>query len=271
MKNLLLFSFVLSISTNIKAQSTVVTTKEVQAIEAQVDKELQSSKLDNKKKLIATSLAGREFYQYRFYDKSKKYYQAAIAIDTKENKSEAYINLVAIAFINKDKKEIQKAYDEAQKYFGQNKRFKSQEIGYYLTSIEGYLAGKNKTNIKGFYGRFVEDANLVDLIKNKKYSEALSVLNPEALDPNGMNSLDFISYDALNVNVNKKNVKSLYCTEEFKKYPEAYTYSILICGLLNDYLTNDKFDEHRLKRAEKYFAEMDSEKAYLLEVVKEIK
>jgi hypothetical protein len=272
MKNLLLLSvlFSASLSTNLQAQSKVVSAKEVQAIEEQIDKELQSSKLDNKKKLIATILAGREFYQYRYYDKSKKYYQAAIAIDTKENKSEAYINLMAIALVNKDKKDIQTAYDSAKKYFSDNKKYKSQEIGYYLSSIEGFLSGKNKDHVKGFYGRFVEDANLADLVKNKKYSEALSVLNPESLDPNGMNSLEFITYDVLNVNVHKKNVKKLYCAEEFKKYPDAYTYSILVCGLLNDYLTNNKFDEQRLKRAEKYFAEMDREKAYLLEVVKEI-
>lgn len=132
------------------------------------------------------------------------------------------------------------------------------------------MSGKSKENIKGFYGRFVQDANITDMVKDKKYSEALVALNPDSLDPDGMNTLGFVTYDALNVNVNKNKVKDLYCSSEFKKYPDAYTYSTLICGLLNDYLTNNKFDEQRLKRAEKYFAEMDSEKSYLLEVVKEI-
>lgn len=273
MKNLLLLSLVVSssFSNALYAQSTVVSAKDVKLIEEKIDKELQSSKLDNKKKLIATLLAGREFYQYRFYDKSKKYYQNATTIDTKENKSEAYVNLMAIALVNKDKKDVQKAYDEAQKYFGSNKKFKSEEIGYYLSSVEAYLTGKNKDNVKGFYARFIQDANLVDLVKDKKYSEALAALNPEGMDQEGMNSLEFITYDALNVNLNKKNVKKLYCSTEFKNYPDAYTYSVLVCGLLNDYLTNNKFDEQRLKRAEKYFAEMDSGKSYLLEVVKEIK
>lgn len=110
-----LIVFALSLSTSIAssvhAQSNIVTAKEVQAIEEQIDKELQSSKLDNKKRLIATLLAGREFYQYRFYDKSKKYYQKAMAVETKENKSEAYVNLIAIALVNKDKKEIKKSFE----------------------------------------------------------------------------------------------------------------------------------------------------------------
>ena len=149
MKNLLLFTlfFSTTFSINANAQSAVVSAKEVSALEESIDKELKSSKLDNKKKLIATLLAGREFYQYRFYDKSKKYYHLAIAIDTKENKSEAYINLIAIALLSKDKKDIQKSHDGAKKYFNDNKKYNSEEIGYYLSSIEGFISGKNKNNV----------------------------------------------------------------------------------------------------------------------------
>ena len=108
------------------------------------------------------------------------------------------------------------------------------------------------------------------MIKNKKYSEALNTIKPEALDSKGINSLEIMSYDVLNVVKNKKGVKSLYCTKEFVKYPEAYTYSVLLCGLLNDYLSKNQFDEKRLKRAESYFSQLDKEKSYLLDVVKEI-
>lgn len=271
--NYLLLPVLFSIlfSSNINAQSRLLNPVEIQAIEAEIDKNLQSPKLDKKKKLMATILAGREFYQYRFYKKSKKYYNAAISIETKENKSEAYINLLAIAIVEKDKKIIKKSYNSAKKYFEKNSNFKSEEIGYYLASIEGYLSGDNQKNIKGFYGRFIQDENLSDLIKSKNYLKALSILNPNDLDPKGINSLEFIIYDALNVHINKKKVKNLYCSEEYKKYPDSYTYSVLICGLLSDYLATNKFDEKRLKRATKYFAEIDREKSYLLEVVKEIK
>lgn len=259
------------LATNVLSQSKVLSDKEVETIEEQVDKLLQSPQINNDKKLTAYTLAGREFYQYRFYDKAKKYYQAAIKVNTTASKTEAYINLVAIALVTKNKKELQNRFDETQNYFNKNKKLKTNEVSYYLDSIEDYLSGKNKNNIKGFYGRFVEDANLAELIKSKKYSDALSVLNPEGLDPKGMNSLEFISYDVLNVYVNKKNVKNLYCSNEFRKYPNAYTYSVLLCGLLNDYLTKSVFDESRMKRALNYFSEVDREKSYLLDVVKEIK
>lgn len=272
MKTLFLsFLFICATGTAHSAtQSKLITQKELKAIEEQVDRELLSSNIDNKKKLIANLLAGREFYQYRFFDKSKKYYLSATNIDTSENKTEAYINLMAIALISKDKKELKNSYNEATKYFNNNPNYNSEDIKYYLTSIESYLSGKNTNAVTGFYGQFVKEENLVDLVKAKKYAEALSMLNPEKIGEGDI-TIEVIIYDSLNVALNKKNVKTLFCEKEFKKYPNAYTYSTLTCGLLSDYLKKSKFDPERLKRAESYFAEMDSEKSYLLEVVKEIK
>lgn len=248
----------------------MLTADQVKVIEAQIDKELLSSKLDSKKKLIANLLAGREFYQYRFYDKSKKYYEAAKKIETKENKSEAYINLIAIGLMSKDKKEMQNAFDEATKYFKKNTPYNTTDIQYYMNSMKNYLSGKHSGELKGFYGHFVREGNLIDLVKKKNYQEALSKLNPAGMEEAGTN-LEVIIYDALNVALHKKSVKKLYCLNEYKKYPNAYTYSSLICGLLNDYIEKSEFNSERMKRAQKYFTEEDNEKIYLLDVVKEIK
>lgn len=250
-------------------QSKLITPEQLKAIEEQVDSELLSNKLDNKKKLIANLLAGREFYQYRFFDKSKKYYQSAKSIEVQENKSEAYINLMAIALLSKDKKELQTAYAEAVQYFKKNPDYSSESTQYYLQAIEGHLTGKSKKAVKGFYGQFVSEANLIELVKSKQYAEALSKLNPERMGGVDNTNLETIIYDLLNVKLNKK--KALACSDEYKKYPNAYTYSILICGLLNDYVNTSKLNPERLKRAEKYFAEEAPDKSYMLEVVKEMK
>lgn len=252
-------------------QSKLITPEQLKAIEEQVDRELQSNKLDNKKKLVANLLAGREFYQYRFFDKSKKYYQAAINIEVQENKSEAYINLMAIALLSKDKKELQTAYVEAVDYYKKNPAYSSESTKYYLQAIESHLTGKSKEAVKGFYGQFVSEANLIGLVKSKQYAEAFSKLNPERMGGVDNTNLETIIYDLLNVKINKGHVKTLACNDEYKKYPNAYTYSILICGLLNDYMNTSKLNPERLKRAEKYFTEEAPDKSYMLEVVKEMK
>jgi len=268
--NSLLLTFTLLLSTsNVFAQSKMISPKEIEAMEAEAQKQLKSRNLDNKTKLLAYLLAGREFYQYRYFDKSKKYYQEALKIDTKENKSEAYINLMAIALIEKDKNSLKDVHKSAEVYFKNNPSMYTKDMKYYMESISSYLSGKQNEDIKGFYAHFLDEENLVSLIKNKEYSKALSVLNPNSLE-NSDNSSEAVIYDALNVSVHKKNVKNLYCEKEFKQYPDAYTYTVLICGLLNDYLTTSKFDEKRMARAERYFAE-EKNRMYLLDMVKEIK
>lgn len=273
MKSLVLSLFFICTAghTQSELQSKLITPEQLKVIEEQVDNELQSSKLDNKKKLIANLLAGREFYQYRFFDKSKKYYQAAIDLNTDENKTEAYINLMAISIVEKDKTQLRAFYNQAVEYFKAHSNFHSEDIKYYLNSIDGYLTGKNTETVKGFYGQFNQESNLVELVKSKKYSEAMAMINPVSLKGNDNLNLEVIIYDSLNVVLNKKSVKKLNCTDEYKKYPNAYTYSTLICGLLNDYVVQSKFNPKRLKRAENYFSKDNIDKAYLLEVVKEIK
>lgn len=249
-------------------QSTIISSKDLEKIEAEVQNKLQSSLVDDKKKFFVNLLAGRELYQYRFYDKSKKYYQDAIDLKVKENKAEAYINLMAIASNNKDEAGLKAEFEAAKKYFADNSKYKTPEIGYYLNAVEKRLSGKGE--VPGFYGYFAEESNLIESIKNKEFEKGLSALNPEALK-NSQNSFNIIAYDTLNVAVNKKNVKDLYCAPEYKKYPNAYTYSIIICGLLSDYLKQGKFDQKKLARAQTYFKEENQEKKYLLEAVEGIK
>lgn len=249
-------------------QSKVISSKDLEKIETEVQSKLQSSLIDDKKKFFVNLLAGRELYQYRFYDKSKKYYQDAIKLNVKENKAEAYINLIAIALNGKDQAELKSGYEAAQKYFADNSKYKTQDIEYYLSAIEKRLSGKGE--VPGFYGYFAEESNLIELIKNKEFEKGLSVINPDALKQS-QDSFNIIAYDTLNVAVNKKNVKELYCAPEYKKYPNAYTYSIILCGLLSDYLKQGKFDEKKLARAQTYFKEENQEKKYLLEAVEGIK
>nr|BDT27981.1 hypothetical protein BHI3_14470 [Bacteriovorax sp. HI3] len=249
-------------------QSKVISTKDLEKIETEVQSKLQSSLVDDKKKFFVNLLAGRELYQYRFYDKSKKYYQDAIKLNVKENKAEAYINLMAIALNSKDQAELKAGYEAAKKYFADNSKYKTQDIEYYLSAIEKRLSGKGE--VPGFYGYFAEESNLIELIKNKEFEKGLSVINPDALKQS-QDSFNIIAYDTLNVAVNKKNVKELYCAPEYKKYPNAYTYSIILCGLLSDYLKQGKFDAKKLARAQTYFKEENQEKKYLLEAVEGIK
>ncbi len=268
MKHFTIFLILFSSSVLALEDSKIISAKDLEKIETEVQSKLQSSLVDDSKKFYINLLAGRELYQYRFYDKAKTYYQNAINLNVKENKSEAYINLMAIAAIKENKNELKGHYEAAKKYFDEHHEFKTKAVEYYLSTVEKNITGKGE--VSGFYGYFSEESNLTELVKNKEYEKALGRLNPKALK-DGQNSFNAIVYDTLNVNVNKKNVKELYCMPEYKKFPNAYTYSTLLCGLLNDYLANGKFDQKRFKRAQTYFTEDNQEKKYLFEAVEGIR
>jgi hypothetical protein len=255
-----------------QTESKIISPKEIKLIEDRVQKELVSKNLDEKKKFYLNLLAARELYQYRFYDKSEIYYLNAIKMNIEEDKTEALINLIAIAIIKKDKTKVQMYFDQANNYFNKYPKYKNKEIDYYLKSIENYLPLKNGIEpkaVSGFYGRFTHEESLINLLKNKEYHKAFSTLNPAAMK-NSDDDFNITVFDSLNVLINKKSVKELYCNKQYKKYPSSYAYNIIICGLLNDYLQKGKFENKHLKNAEKYFNNDDKEKLYLLTMVKEI-
>ena len=124
------------LSAHAENDSKIIDQKDLTAIEEKVQTELKSSTLSEDKKFLINIIAGRELYQYRFYDKAKTYYENALKINTAENKTEALVNLIAIAINKKDKEKVKMLYEEAQKYYAKNSAFKGSEIDYYLNTVE---------------------------------------------------------------------------------------------------------------------------------------
>lgn len=249
--------------------SKIISPKEIALIESRVQSELSSKKLSNEKKFLLNTLAGRELYQFRFYKRAQKYYEDALNVKTKENKTEPLVNLMAIAINLNDKTLVETQYKKALDYFDKNKSYKTSEVDYYLKSIAAYLNNKEIKKVEGFYGAFAHEENLINLIKNKEYLKAFSALNPEAVKKS-TNNFNIIVYDSLNTLINKNKVTELHCSKDYQLYPKAYTYSVILCGLLTDYKSTTQFSPEKLKRAEIYFSTDNPEKMYLLEMVKEI-
>lgn len=254
------------------SQSKIISDKDVKIIEEQVEKELNNPKNDSAKKFQLNMLTAREAYQFRFYDKSFHYYSNAIAMDVDADKTEAYINRIAISILANDKKRITENYDDAKKYFSKNQKYKTQSVDYYLATIEKSLSLDPSIGPRpvGYLGAYAQDENFTNLLKNKQYQKAFSLIDSEKIKKS-KSTLQVTSFDTLNVLLNKKNVKELYCNKDFKKFPDDYSYGILVCRLLNDYLKDGKFSAKNMKRAETYFKAEDPGKQYLLDMIKEIK
>lgn len=250
-------------------QSKILSKKDFKAIEDRVESELKGKNLSNEKKFFLNLLAARELYQYRFFDKASHYYKNAIEMNVPENKTEAYINLMAIEISKGNKEKVRQLYSESKNYFSKNPQYKTADIDYYLKTIENYLPGnKNAPEVTGFYGRFAHEENLINLIKAKEYEKGLSLLNPDSI-AHSTSDFNITAYDVLNVLVHGQNVKELYCDKQYKQYPNSFAMSTILCSLLNDHLKVGKFSEKNLKTANLYFKE-NSEKNYMFEALKEI-
>lgn len=267
-----LFFFAISLFFNVAQASeisAVAAPQEIEMVEKALQNELASKEYTNDKKFFIILGAAREFYIYRSYDKARQYYEQAIAQDTKENKSEAYINLLAIEFNARNKDAVQTEYARARSYFNENSKYFTEDIKSYFSLVDNYLNDDQQTNITGFYGHFSREENLISLLKKKDFERALASLNPEAIK-DSKNDFAKIAYDLLVVHKNKRNIKELQCEAKFKQYPHAYTYHILLCDLLIQYLEDGQFRKDSLERTEIYFKDTDKDRAYLFEILKEI-
>ncbi len=261
----------LSLMLIISAMGQVVSEKELQLIQDKVDEELKKKDISDDKKLLIQITAAKEAFQFHFYDVADRYYQMAIDNKSNENKTEAYINRLAISIKDRKQDKIKVQFNELKTYLTKNPNYKTKEIEYYIKTLDAAFShNESPENIPGFYGMYATEAQFKNLIADKKYEKALAFVNPNGLTKSS-DSFNIISYDILNVLVNKKNVKNLYCSDELKKYPDAYAYSTLLCHLLSDYMKGGKMQKANLVRAEKYFKSNSAEVKFLFDAVKEIK
>lgn len=268
--NRLLLLLIITHSSQIFSQSKIVSASEFKMIEARIEKELANDKLSPSKKFILNMKAAAEAYQFRFYDKANKYYSNAIALKVDSDKSEAYINKIAIAVLSEEKRKIRDNLNEAISYFDENKKFKTSGVEYYLDSIKKSVSSEPSKDVSGFYGAYAREESLKNLLKDKQYQKAFSLYTEDGIKKSN-DSFNVVVYDSLNILLNKKSVKHLYCDKEYKENRYAYVYSVLICGLLNDYLETGKFAEKNMKKAERYFSKTDVKNHFLLDMVKDIK
>lgn len=269
--NKIIFPILISSFLNNPVNAQVLSEKDVKLIQEKVDAQLKDTSLSEDKKLLLAITTAKEAFSFHYYDLANKYYEIAIKSSSKENKAEAYINRLAISLKQKEKSKISTQLEELKKYIQANDKYKTKEIEYYIKSIDASLShNESPENIPGFYGQYATEEQFKNLITDKKYDKALAFINPNVLAENN-DSFTVISYDTLNILVNKKNVTKLYCSEELKKYPDAYAYGPLICQLLTDYLKSGKMQKGNLARTEKYFKTNSPNMKFLFEAVKGIK
>lgn len=239
---------------------------EVDALEKEFLAELSKKNVSQEVIFYHYLLAGRETFTLGADDYSKKYFLKAIEMKVNENKSEAYVDLIALAHRNKDFPEKKKLIQNLIKYYDKNPQYLNVQMKSYLNYLKN---DKLDHQLEPYFGHFNSINILENLIKNKSYLQAYLMLNLE-----GLKDADIgikTTYDLLNCLVNKRKVKKYLCMDTYKKYPTAYSYSIKICGALEQYSREGKVSPTRIDDLKNFFNKNYQDKSFLAVALEDLK
>ncbi|WP_157868276.1 tetratricopeptide repeat protein [Halobacteriovorax marinus] len=247
MKRVIFFVFILVMSPSLYAQELNLETIEKMFLE-----EIQKAQSNDKDKYFLYSLAARELYAHKYYDKAVEYYEKAKGLKVSEDKTEVYVNLMAIDFA-KSKSISKSRYDEAMKYFKDSKKIENKEIARYMNFInESFFQKDGAKSFKGFYGEFTKQKSIQALIEGKEYVKALSLMNPKGIEERDL--VTRVKYDLLRSLTLGKKKFNLACNSSLEKYPNSVAWTISVCKGLKKYqsgVTPTKKDIESVERAAK--------------------
>lgn len=245
--------------------SPLVSPRDLKRIEAQFTAALKKEKPDPDRLYWIHVLAARELNAHGFKSKAREYFQRAMALPTKESKSEPAIELFHDSLQRGDSNQAKLDLEVALK------NTSDEETRTYLKGLaDGVLEGKLQGNplATGLYGQPMVWKHLGLLMSQRRYSEALAMLDRDALEHG--NIQEKITYDLLSVLVNQKRAGPLLCEPVLKKYPDAYSYSMKTCSLLLEFKTTGKKDPEKLKDVQNFFEREQVKNTEILAALKEL-
>jgi len=245
--------------------SPLVSEKDLKRIETEFATALKKEKPNADRLYWIHVLAARELSAHGFKTKAREYFQKALALPTQESKSEPAIELFHDSLQRGDEKQAKMDLELALRFAS------DEETRTYLKGLaEGVLEGKFKGNplAAGLYGQPMVWKHLSLLMNQRRYSEALAMLDRSALEEG--NIQEKITYDLLSVLVNQKRSGPLLCEPVLKKYPDAYSYSMKTCAILLEVRSTGKKDPEKLKDVQNFFEREKIQNTELLAALKDL-
>jgi len=244
--------------------------EEIQKIETAWLAEFKAGKPSIEREYLVYLNIAQDFLLHGFRDQSIKYLEKAIQLETKENKTQVYIDLIMLSE-NKADDSFKNNLEALKKYWQVNPNFTNSDLTEYLNSLmkieKGNFTAKDFSH--RFYGVTAREKVFHDSLKSKNYEKALSLMNPMHVKDAGI--IAQVQYDLLRTLAKKDINHQLLCSETFEKYGKIYSYSMMICSILQDYQKTKKVDSKNIQELESYFKAQANKESALLEMVKDLR
>lgn len=241
----------------------------VRAIEKLFLDEIQAQKSSDEDKFLLYNLAGRELYNYKHYEKSKEYYEKSAAIKTSKDKTEVYINLMAIEYAQ-EKTISESSFRNAMDYFKSSNKIKEDGIKQYMDFIRSNFIDDSGSKVyKGFFGEFSKQKSITKLIEEKKYKEALSIINSSNMDERDLGTQ--VLYDLLRSIVLGKGNTTLFCKKKLNDFPNSIAWTIEACKVLSKYIDGKLPTKKDIEAVSRAVKEQQSSRQYLVSAFGDLK
>jgi hypothetical protein len=268
------FILIILLSSSLYAEEFLSDTK-LKEVEDKILSKMDAKKIGAEREFYLNLLMARELYTYEKFSFAKKYFQKVRSSTFQADKTEALVGLAQISFQDNDKTQLKKDLKNLEAFYKENPKYstgRNQDlIKYYkFIGLKQKEIGENEfKNLKNKILEFnITEEKRRNFIIEKKYREAFQLI-----DKMGIETLNVgykIEHDLLNVLVNKKKVKAekLHCYDKMKKYPKDWSYSILICTSLTEYLNKGRISSKNLHNLERYFTKRATNRKHLLSALK---
>lgn len=206
----------------------------------------------------------REFKSYNYLKKSQDYYLKAFNHSHKGDKSEAVIELLALA--HEQNENLAPSLERAQKWFKDNPSLATDEIKNWLRLMEGHQSGATPTqDIQAYHRVWARDQRIHELMKAKKFKEAYQLLGPQKLTDANIN--DKIRYDLLaSLAMGKKTAPPLWCAPVLTEYSTSLTWSMRVCRYLKAW-REEKRSTETIATIKEQFKKENPERLYWVQAL----
>lgn len=246
--------------------------------EEKVLQKIGKKKVGVEKEFYLNLLMARELFTYEKYTFAKKYFERVTSSPFKGDKTEALIGLAQISYQENNRTKLKKNLLNLEEFYKAYPKYataRNKDLIKYYRFVGLKQKEFAQDDFKDLKNRILEfniaEEKRKNLIEAKKYKEAFDLI-----DKQGIATLNIgykIEHDLLNILVNKKKIKAeqLHCFEKFKKYPNDWSYPIILCSSLSEYLKKGRVSARNFKKLERYFKKRATNRKHLLIALKELK
>jgi hypothetical protein len=237
-------------------------------LEQRLLREFKAANPSGDQQILIYSMVGQELLFYSQDEKAKSYLEKAIDAQGTEDKTQAYLDLIMLETKYRRQETALQHITELESYWKEHPKTRVKELAEIVQDLRRLNSGEDLEGLTTFLASVGISQRFTQLMKAGHYAQALSLVNNEQVGDSTI--VIKTKVDLLRSLTRGRAQSELLCADTFAQYPNAYSYSMMICSILHDYQKEGTLNLETFKRLEEYFKHDHKHESYLLQMVKKL-